>query len=123
MWSNRRLWTTSSDEGCARVSLPGEGGCDHGRVTDETDDLDDALHDAHRASSNSAVLLAITIAFGVVAIADPDRIPAWVVSAWFALVIPLNLFLMFAFRRRYRHLLESRSGGADKDASISDDFR
>ena len=74
-------------------------------MTDEPEDLPEALHDAHRAASNSAVLLAITLAFGAVALADLDRIPTWIVSAWFVLVIPLNLYLMFMYRRRYRQLL------------------
>ncbi|GAB3606033.1 hypothetical protein GCM10027413_14420 [Conyzicola nivalis] len=87
--------------------MPSGRACDHGRVTDEPEDLDEALHDAHRASSNSAVMLAISIAFGAVALADPGRIPVWLVSAWFVIVIPLTLYLMFMFRRRYRHLLDS----------------
>jgi len=85
-------------------------------VTDEPEDLPEALHDAHRSASNSAVLLAITIAFGAVALSDLDRVPTWIVSAWFVLVIPLNLYLMFMYRRRYRHLLEMHEGDAPRDA-------
>jgi hypothetical protein len=79
-------------------------------VTDDPEDLPEALSDAHRAAANSAVLLAITIAFGVVALADLDRVPAWLVSAWFVLVIPLNLYLLFMYRRRYRQLIEMHDG-------------
>jgi hypothetical protein len=86
---------------------------------DDPEDLPEALNDAHRAAANSAVLLAITIAFGAVALADLDRVPAWLVSAWFVIVIPLNLYLLFMYRRRYRHLVEmhdgqSPRGGADR---------
>jgi len=91
--------------------------CDHGGVTDDPEDLPEALNDAHRAASNSAVLLAITIAFGVVALADLDRVPAWIVSAWFVLVIPLNLYLLFMYRRRYRHLLEMHDGQTPRDGT------
>jgi len=86
-------------------------------VTDDPEDLPEALHDAHRASSNSAVLLAITIAFGAVALADLDRVPTWIVSGWFVVVIPLNLYLMFMYRRRYRHLLEMHDGEPPRDGA------
>ncbi|WP_411698707.1 hypothetical protein [Conyzicola sp.] len=90
-------------------------------MTDESEDREEALHDAHRSSTNSAVLLAITIAFAAVALADPDRIPSWIVSAWFVIVIPLNLYLLFMYRRRYHHLLETREGVSRGDATVSDD--
>jgi hypothetical protein len=109
MWSNRRVWTIRFRVGRARVNFAVDRTCDHGGVTDDADDLDDALHDAHRASSNSVVLVAITVAFGVVAFAEPSRLPAWVISAWFIVVIPLTLLLMFVHRRRYRHALEAQA--------------
>ena len=84
-------------------------------MTDDPEDLPEALDDAHRAANNSVVLLAITIAFGVVALADLDRVPAWIVSVWFVLVIPLNLYLMFMYRRRYRHLLDMHDGESPRD--------
>lgn len=79
-------------------------------MTDEPDDLPEALHDAHRASTNSAVLTVITILFGVVWLADLDRIPTWIVSIWFVFVIPLNLYLLFMYRHRYHALLEMHEG-------------
>jgi hypothetical protein len=79
-------------------------------MTDEPEDLPEALHDAQRASTNSAVLTVITILFGVVWLADLDRIPAWIVSVWFIFVIPLNLYLLFMYRRRYRTLREMHDG-------------
>jgi hypothetical protein len=84
-------------------------------VTDDPEDLPEALHDAHRAASNSAVLLVITIAFGAVALSDLDRVPTWIVSIWFVLVIPLNLYLMFMYRRRYRHLLAMHDAHPPRD--------
>lgn len=86
-------------------------------MTDEPDDLPEALDDAHRAASNSAVLLAVTLVFGAVALADLTRIPTWIVSAWFVVVVPLSLYLMFMYRRRYRQLLalhEQRSPRTDR---------
>ena len=84
-------------------------------MTDEPEDLPEALHDAHRAASNSVVLLAITIAFGVVALTDLERVPTWIVSAWFVVVIPLNLLLMFVYRRRHRHLLAMYNNQTPRD--------
>jgi hypothetical protein len=66
------------------------------------------LGDAHRASMNSAVLTAITLVFGVIWLIDRDELPSWLVSAWFIVVIPLNLYLMFMYRRRYRLLREAQ---------------
>jgi len=71
------------------------------------DDHSDELQSAHRSAHNSTVLTVITVLFGVVWLADSGELPAWLVSSWFLLVIPLNLYLMFMYRRRYRALLES----------------
>ena len=87
-------------------------------MTDDTEDLPEALNDAHRASSNSAVLLAITIAFGAVALTDLSTVPTWLVSIWFVLVIPLNLYLMFMYRRRYRHLLAMHDLRSPRDGEL-----
>lgn len=86
-------------------------------MTDDPDDTPEALKDAHRASTNSVVLLAITIAFGIVALAELDRIATWIVSVWFVFVIPLNLYLTFMYRRRYRHLLEMHGARDPRDDS------
>ncbi|MCU1424442.1 MAG: hypothetical protein JWM51_733 [Microbacteriaceae bacterium] len=66
----------------------------------------DELQDAHHASSNSAMITVLTIAFGVIWLAERDSMPSWLISVWFVFVIPLSLFLMFMYRRRYRALLE-----------------
>jgi hypothetical protein len=70
------------------------------------DDHPDELQSAHRSAHNSTVLTVITVLFGIVWLADSSQLPAWLVSGWFLLVIPLNLYLMFMYRRRYRVLLE-----------------
>lgn len=75
-------------------------------MMEQPEDLPEALHDAHRASTNSALLTVVTIAFGVVWLAGLETIPTWLVSVWFVLVIPLNLYLLFMNRRRYRVLRE-----------------
>jgi hypothetical protein len=69
------------------------------------DDEPDELLSAHRAAHNSAVLTVITVLFGVIWLADGNGLPTWVVSGWFLLVIPLTLYLMFMYRRRYHALL------------------
>jgi hypothetical protein len=84
-------------------------------VTEEPEDLPEALHDAHRAATNSALLTVVTVAFGLVAIAGLEEIPTWIVSVWFVIVIPLNLYLMFMNRRRYHALLEMRDGAGPKN--------
>jgi membrane protein DedA with SNARE-associated domain len=71
----------------------------------------DELHDARRSSTNAAVLTLITIAFGVVWLVDPG-IPSWVASLWFIVVIPLNLFLLYSARKRYRLLRERAHDGS-----------
>ena len=71
------------------------------------DDRTDELETAHRSAHNSTVLTVITVLFGIVWLADGGQLPSWLVSGWFLLVILLNLYLMFMFRRRYRHLLEN----------------
>lgn len=73
------------------------GHCKTEGMTEEPDDL----RDAHRSSTNAATLTLITIVFGVVWLADRGAIPTWLISMWFVLIIPLNLFLMFMYRRRY----------------------
>jgi len=75
-------------------------------MMEQPEDLPEALHDAHRASNSSALLTVITIAFGVIWLTGLETIPTWLVSVWFVLVIPLNLYLMFMYRRRYRVLRE-----------------
>jgi membrane protein YdbS with pleckstrin-like domain len=73
-------------------------------VVEHSDDHEQELHYALQASHNSMLLLAMTVAFGVLWIAEPDRLPSWVASLWFILVIPLSLYLVFVYRRRYRRL-------------------
>ena len=68
-------------------------------------DEPEELHSAHRSAHNSTILTGITVLFGIVWLADGGQLPTWVVSAWFLLVIPLNFYLMFMYRRRYRELL------------------
>ncbi|GAB2448854.1 fatty acid desaturase [Conyzicola lurida] len=75
-------------------------------MTEEPEDLPEALSDAHRAATNSALLTVVTLAFGFIALSGLEQIPTWIVSVWFVLVIPLNLYLMFMNRRRYRTLRE-----------------
>jgi Ca2+/Na+ antiporter len=69
------------------------------------DDRDDELQSAHRSAQNSTILTVITVLFGIVWLAEGGRLPTWLVSGWFLLVIPLTLYLMFMYRRRYRALL------------------
>ncbi|MCU1542907.1 MAG: hypothetical protein JWM50_772 [Microbacteriaceae bacterium] len=78
--------------------------CEYEGVTNQPDDREQELHDALQASHNSMLLFAMTVAFGVLWIAEPDRLPSWVASLWFILVIPLSLYLVFVYRRRYRRL-------------------
>ena len=75
-------------------------------MMEQPEDLPEALRDAHRASTNSALLTVVTIAFGVVWLTGLETIPTWIVSVWFVLVIPLNLYLLFMYRRRYHVLRE-----------------
>ena len=83
-------------------------------MMEQPEDLPEALHDAHRASTNSALLTALTIVFGIVWIAGLETIPTWLVSVWFVLVIPLNLYLLFVHRRRYRVLREMHDHAAER---------
>jgi preprotein translocase subunit SecG len=77
-----------------------------------TDDADE-LHDARRSSTNAAVLTAITIAFGFVWLADSENVPHWLASLWFVVVIPLNLFLLYSARKRYRLLRQAHEQHGD----------
>lgn len=79
-------------------------------MNDDPEDLPERLRDAQRASTNSAVVTVITILFGVVWLADRDSIPTWIVSGWFIVVIPLNLYLLAMNRRRYRNLKDQHDG-------------
>ena len=80
-------------------------------MTDDEDD-DAELRGAHRSSNNAAVLTVISVAFGLLWLADSQSLPPWMVSVWFLLVRPLNLYLLFIYRRRYRLLRELHDGGA-----------
>jgi Flp pilus assembly protein TadB len=67
---------------------------------DHQQEVDDALH----SSRNAAVLCAIAVAFGVLWVTELDGIPTWFAALWFIVVIPLNLYLVYSSRRRYRRL-------------------
>ena len=81
-------------------------------MMEQPEDLPEALHDAHRASTNSALLTVVTIAFGVVWLTGLETIPTWIVSVWFVVVIPLNLYLLFMYRKRYHALRELHDDSA-----------
>jgi uncharacterized protein (DUF983 family) len=75
----------------------------------------DELEDAHHASSNSAMITVLTVAFGVIWLSERENLPTWLISVWFIFVIPLSLFLMFMYRRRYRALRELHGGIDPRD--------
>jgi uncharacterized membrane protein YkgB len=73
-------------------------------MTPDAEEHEQQLHDAHRASHNAVVLMVITIAFGFVWVAELDRIPTIVAAFWFIVAIPVSLYLVYVYRRRYREL-------------------
>jgi uncharacterized membrane protein YkgB len=73
-------------------------------MTPHTEEHEQQLHDAHRASHNAVVLMVITVAFGFIWLAELERIPTVVAALWFIVAVPLSLYLVYVYRRRYREL-------------------
>jgi Flp pilus assembly protein TadB len=82
-------------------------------MTPDAEEHEQQLHDAHRASHNAVVLMVITVAFGFVWVAELDRIPALVAGFWFIVAIPVSLYLVYVYRRRYRELRDETPAVVD----------
>lgn len=82
-------------------------------MTRGAEEHEQQLHDAHRASHNAVVLMVITVAFGFVWVAELDRIPTAVAAFWFIVAIPLSLYLVYVYRRRYRELRDETPAVAE----------
>jgi uncharacterized membrane protein YkgB len=84
-------------------------------MTRPSEEHEQHLHDAHRASHNAMVLMVITIAFGFIWVAEADRIPATVAALWFIVAVPLSVSLVYVFRRRYVELRDEPDAAHERN--------